>query len=309
MVRVDARSFQEPLAKLAETMVQKVFREGSDHLHAPSFVGQDVAIVLRHALSTYHLLFYLNADDRRKDDCYWRVNYGVAAMPLVRSLIDAFYNVTAILQNPAEQGPAYRKSGIKKTLIDLNEDYQRYRGQPQWEAYINERRGVVDLLIRMSGFTPDEVMSQQAWPTLGRYISTTGPGGSLTEHQQFLKTFTHMEWRQYSALSHGAYEGFMGFVGPLPVGSYYIGDFLPHAERPKIDASYDAFLSRHIGRAAVVLLCLITELQALYQFDGARINERISELWEILTPSFEATELYEGRYRQLMKARGIRPQK
>jgi hypothetical protein len=47
------------------------------------------------------------------------LTYGIAAMPLVRSLIDCLYNVTAILQNPAEQGAAYRKSGIKRTLIDL----------------------------------------------------------------------------------------------------------------------------------------------------------------------------------------------
>ena len=97
----------------------------------------------------------------------------------------------------------------------------------------------------------------------------------------------------------------MGFAGPLPVGAYYISDFLPHAERPKVDSSYDMFLSMHIGRAATVLLCMITELQAYFRFDGARINERISKLWETLIPLFEANELYEGRYSQLMKVRGI----
>jgi len=304
-VKVDARSFQEPLAKLADTLVQKVFREGSDHLRAPAFVGEDIAIMIRHALSTYRLLFYLNADERRTNDCDWRVTYGVAAMPLVRSLIDCLYNVTAILQNPTERGGAYHKSGIKKTLIDLDEDYQRYRGQPRWEAYVNERRAAVDVFIRISGFTCDEIMSEPMWPTLGKYISTKGPGGNLTEHQEFLKAFTHMEWRQYSALSHGAYEGFIGFVGPIPVGAYYTRDFLPHAQRPKIDASYDMYLSGHIGRAATVLLCMITELQAYCRFEGANINERICKLWKALIPLFEANELYEERYLQLMKAQRI----
>jgi len=215
--------------------------------------------------------------------------------------------VTAILQNPAEQGRAYRKSGLKKTLLDLDEDDRRYHGQPKWEADVSKRRGAVNLLIRQSGFTLEGVMKQTIWPTLGQYISTKGPGGSLTEHQEFLKTFTHREWRQYSALSHGAFEGFIGFVGPLPVGTYYISDFLPHAERPKIDASYEVFLSTHIGRAATVVLCMITELQAFCRFDGAHINERISKLWETLIPFFEANELYEERYSQLMKVRGILP--
>jgi hypothetical protein len=116
-----------------------------------------------------------------------------------------------------------------------------------------------------------------------------------------------MEWRQYSALSHGAYEGFIGFVGPHPVGAYYTSDFLPHALRPKLDASYDMFLSKHLARASAVLLCMITELQAYCRFDGARINERIHELWETLMPLFDAKELYEGRYAQLIRARKILP--
>jgi hypothetical protein len=114
MARVDAGSFLEPLAKLAETMVQKVFREGSDHLGAPSFVGEDISIIIRHALSTYQLLFYANADERRKNDCYWRVTYGVAAMPLVRSLIDCFYNVTAILQNPLSGARLITRVALKR---------------------------------------------------------------------------------------------------------------------------------------------------------------------------------------------------
>jgi hypothetical protein len=145
------------------------------------------------------------------------------------------------------------------------------------------------------------------WQTLGQYVRRKGSGASLTDRQEFLKTFTHMEWRQYSALSHGAYEGFIGFVGPVPAGAYYITDFLPHEQRPKVDASYDVYLSLHIGRAAAVLLCLITELQAYCKFDGANINERICKLWETLMPLFDAKELYDGRYSQLMKMRGILP--
>ncbi len=288
-------------------MVEKVYREGSDHLCAPFFVGEDICIMIRHAVSIYRLLFYLNADERRSDDCFWRVKYGVAAMPLIRSLIDCLYNVTAILENPAEQGRSYRRSGIKKLLIDLDEKSDRYRGQPRWEAYIGERRAAVDLIIRTSGFMLDEVMRQPIWPTLGRYILKTGSDGRMTERQTFLKTFTHSQWRQYSALSHGAAEGFMGFDGPLPVGTYYISDFLPHAERPKIDATYDVFLSKHIGRAATVLLCMITELQAYCRFGDAHIDKRVGELWGKLIPLFEANELYEGRYLQLMKVHGILP--
>ena len=75
---------------------------------------------------------------RRRGDPDWHVQYGVPAMSLVRSLIDCLYNVTAILESPADAGPAYRKSGIKKMLKDLEEDHQRPAGQAKWESYVEE---------------------------------------------------------------------------------------------------------------------------------------------------------------------------
>ena len=302
---IDAKTFQELLGKLTQTMVEKVFREGRTHIGGPDFVGGDIAIMLRYSLSIYSLLFYLNADVRRSEDVDWSVRYGVTAMSLVRSLIDCLYNITLILENPVVKAVEYRKSGLRKTLEALNEDQQRYGGDPKWDEYIRQRREAVEQFVRISGFTMAEVMNQPMWQTLGLYINTKGPGGTLTPHQQFLKTFTYTEWRQYSALSHGAYESFIGTMGHLPVGVYYVSDFLPHENRPKVDESYDIFVSKHLGRAATVLLCMVTELQARCRFEGANINERICQVWEALTPLSQAKELYDVRYKHLMDDRGI----
>jgi len=59
---------------------------------------------------------------------------------------------------------------IKRTLDDLEADRQAYAGQPEWDEWVNSRRGPVELLIRMSGFTLDDVMKQPMWPTLGTYL-------------------------------------------------------------------------------------------------------------------------------------------
>jgi hypothetical protein len=263
---------------------------------------------LRYAASVYNLLNYLNADDRRKGDCYWHQRYGVTAMSLVRSLIDCLYNVTAILENPAEKGPTYRKSGLKRTLDDLNEDYERYRGQKAWKSFVDERRDGVAMLAAPSDFTledVEELRQQDMWPTLGRYLRRKRPDGSLTENQQFLKTFTHLSWRQYSALSHGTFEAFIGTLGSVPIGAYYVNDFLSNEEEAKLDDSYGMLLATHLGRAATVLLCLITELQVYCRFEGHHINDRILKVWEALLPLFEGKELYDGRYAERMKASGI----
>jgi len=236
------------------------------------------------------------------------VRYGVTGMSLVRSLIDCLYNVVAILVDPAEKASQYRKSGLKKTLDDIDEDLKRYAGQQDRQEFLQQRRDAVELLVRLSGFTLDEVLQlkkHEMWPTFGTYINTLQHGGTRTDVQQFLKTFAHLEWRQYSALSHGAYEAFIGTLGMVPVGAYYMNDFLPLEKRDKLDDTYHLFLSTHIGRSATVLLCMLTEIQAYCRFDGARINERICSVWASLLPFPTTKELYDGRYSKLMKERGI----
>jgi hypothetical protein len=306
LIRIDAKTFQEPLGKLAATMVEKVYREGPEHIPGPEFVKDDLTTLLRYAASVYNLLNYLNADERRKEDPYWYVRYGVTAMSLVRSLIDCLYNVIAILENPKERAIQYRKSGFKKALDELEEDRQKYGGQPAVDEYINTRRKSVVDLLRASGFTVDEILAtpkHEGWPTFGQYINKEYPGGVQTEQQKFLKTFAHLQWRQYSALSHGAYEAFIGTLGHVPVGAYYVNDFLPHQVRDNIEESYHFFLSTHLGRSATVLLCIVTELQGYCRFDGANIDHRICEVWAALLPSLPTRELYDARYSALMHQR------
>jgi hypothetical protein len=240
--RIDAKTFQEPLAKLAEAIAQKVIREGSRHLIAPDYVAGDLFMMIRQAIATYHLLFYLNADERREQDCYWNNKYGVVTAPVVRTMIDCLYNVTAILEDPAANGVAYRKSGLKKRLLDIEEDEADYGGQPEWDSYNALQKNALDLLIRGSGFSEDEIRQAKGWPTLGIYVH--GKRETLTPHQRFLKTFTHLQWRQYSALLHGSFDG---YIGEIPAGAYFVIDTLPHDERPKVETMYLAFLTRHIG--------------------------------------------------------------
>jgi hypothetical protein len=269
---LDASTFQKPLGQLAEVLAQKVKREVPPLLRAPDFVAVDLHVLIRQAMYTYDLVFYVNADERRQTDCYWRPVYTMVTLPLIRNMIDCLYNITAILQDPPVNGSWFRKSGFKNALAALEEDEKRYGSQPKWDDWIQRNREGLDLGIRVSGLTMAEVLAQaNPWPTLGKYISDKRPGGTHTPHQHFLKTFTYGRWREYSAMAHGAYEGL------VPTAMYYIADSMPHEVRPKLDTIYPKILSLHIVRAAAILLCIVTELQAHFRFDdaGAHINQRI----------------------------------
>jgi hypothetical protein len=299
LIKLDAKTFQKPLIELAETLAQKVKREAPKLLPAPGFVPIDLHILMRQAMYTYDLLFYLNADERRQRDCYWRPAYGIVVLPVVRSMIDCLYNITLILQDPTINGPWFRKSGFKKVLAALDEDEARYGGRPEWDEWIKKGRDQLSFAVRQSGLTLDDVLSEKPWPTLGKYIRDKGPGGSRTRHQDFLENFTLVQWREYSAIGHAAVEGL------LPIAVYLASDSLPHEDRPKLDEVYPIVMCKHLSRAAGVLLCIITELQAYFHFAGANINERINRVWNALTPSFEIKELYTDHYQKLMEDKGI----
>ncbi|HEV2178431.1 MAG TPA: hypothetical protein VGW33_14690 [Terriglobia bacterium] len=301
LVQIDASTFQKPLGQLAEVLAQKVKREASALLPGPEFVAGDLHVLVRQAMRTYDLLFYLNADERRRADCYWKSEYTIVTLPLIRNMIDCLYNITAILQDPDQNGSWFRKSGYRQWLKALDEDQARYCGKPEWDEWITKSRREIDFLMRADDLTMDEVLAQTKWPTLGQYIRNKQPGGTLTPHQDFLRTLTYGAWREYSAMAHGTFEGLMR------VAVYFISDSIPHEERPKLDEKHPRIMSMHIARAAAILLCIVTELQAHFHFDGARIDERIHKMWNALVPVFEVKELYDERYAQLMMDKHINP--
>jgi hypothetical protein len=71
----------------------------------------------------------------------------------------------------------------------------------------------------------------------------------------------------------------------------YLEHDLPHEERPKLEEVSLKGIFHHITRASAVLLCILTELQAFFRFDGARINERLCDVWAALLPAPDVKDL------------------
>jgi hypothetical protein len=81
------RRFRSLLNSLRRSWPRKL-REAPGRLSAPGFVCVDLHVLIRQAMYTYDSLFYLNADERRDTDPYWRNVYTRVALPLVRNMID-----------------------------------------------------------------------------------------------------------------------------------------------------------------------------------------------------------------------------
>ncbi len=298
IVQIDASTYRDQISLLAEVIAQKVKREGPNHLGGSVGFHSDIFILIRQARNTYNFMYWVHSDDVR--DIYgWRDNFTFACEPLVRTLMDNLFNITLLLQDPHTNGKRFRASGLRKGLQLIEAELARYKGQQEWDEYIADSQGKLAFLIRNSGLTEQEVRDEQqfpGWPTLGKYLR-----GQANPHRDFLRTFMYGRWKMYSAVAHGAPEGLH------EIGMFLNRDGHLHEDRPNIDEAYPRMMSTHLMRTAILLLAIITEVQAAYQFkdEGARINERIVECWQALQPAMEGKEIYDEHYAQLMKDKGI----
>jgi hypothetical protein len=295
VIHLDASTFQKPLGDLAYTIALKVQREGPKLLPVPSYASADIYAMLRQSDHIYDLFCFLNADEKHVG---WRPAYSVAVLPLIRSVIDCLFNITVILENPGVRAPEFRLSGFKQALHALDADQRRYGGDPQWDAFIADSRSMLDFLIRTSGLTILQVQNAALWPTLSSYLkfnSKTPP----TSHQQFLRNLTYGFWQEYSAMAHATFQGLM------TTAIFYMAEEVPYEQQQKFETMTQRVIYLSMSRVAAILLCTLTEVQAYFRFEGARINQRLHQVWKALIPVLEIKELYDKRYAKLMEDRGI----
>jgi hypothetical protein len=156
--------------------------------------------------------------------------------------------------------------------------------------------------MRLHGLNELKVRGAKWWPTLSRYLTEPKKKNiPLTAHQQFLEKLTFGFWQEYSGISHATFQGL------LPIGNFLAPQDLPHELRPVIEDRVDLLISIHVPRVAAILLCTLTEIQAYFHFDGARINQRLRQIWDALLVVPEIKDLYDQRYTKLMHDNGINP--
>jgi hypothetical protein len=187
-------------------------------------------------------------------------------------------------------------------LEAVDADEARYGGDPKWDEWIARQRKTLEFDMRINGFSETEVRTaRKLWPTLSRYLKVE-PNSVPTAHQTFLRKLTLGFWQEYSGISHATFQGL------LPIALFLTPKDLPHEERPKVEIAAETLIAIHIFRVAAILLCTLTEVQASCRFDGASINQRLHEVWNALLAAREIRELYDERYADLMKEKGINPE-
>jgi hypothetical protein len=288
---IDASKFSQQIADLAMTLTNKIDREG------PSAFGvhpiqEDIVAILIQLRQTYNLLRFINSDQTRDENLDYRTSYSFVSLPLVRTMIDGFYNCTALLDDP-NRFRQFRISGLYRIRERIQADETRYGNNHQWKQYLTQERRHYEARLRAHKFTDADLNDRKnKWPLLGVYLDAKPDD---TPHKQMLRKLTLGFWKEYSSISHSSHDGLLSIL------HFIATDRAPHEMRPAINDAAERHIAVHIGRAAGILLCLLTEIQHFCKFEGANIDQRLADMWAAIWPVVEVRELFDYRYNALLR--------
>lgn len=283
---IDAETFAQQITDLAETLRLKVEREAPAAVAYPNLT-RDVGLIIAQLTWTYNLLRWINADDTRHGGVGYRDAYTFVSLPLVRTLIDGFYNCTALLDEPT-RSRTFRIGGFYRLRQALREDEERYGSDPAWQENLRNRRELLRRRLAEDQLIDADLDGKgNKWPLLGDYLRQKPD----TPHRQLLRRISLGFWREYSSISHASFDG-LDELFP-----FIARDYLPHEMRTsKLDNYRLRLFFMHFARAAALLLCLLTEIQHHFRFQGSNVDRRIREIWTAMLPIYEVKELYDFRY-------------
>ena len=291
-------SFFTELTSLANTIKNLAAREG--HISFPgSSISEDIALMLNQLRVTFDLLCFINADETREEHPFYRVGYSFVTLPLIRTLIDGFYNITLLLDDPSK-ARAFRLSGYKRMLASLKEEEELYGNEIGWPEYIAHQRYLLRINWSSNGIRDEQLKQKVEWLLLSRYLQSH-PAKDST-HKKLMRRFVHGPWREYSEISHVTFRGVYQLVEVLNFSD------TAHQRRPAVLEGAERSIGQHLGRAATILLALLTEIQVVYRFKGHNVNARLHAMWRNAVSFYEGEEIFNLHYKELFsKQKDHRP--
>ena len=287
-ISIDASKFSAQLSELANAIALKVEREGP-RVMPSSPIPVDTCVILRQLTQTYNLIRFINADDTRFENAAYHQPYSFVLLPLIRTMIDGFYNCTAMLDDPS-RSRVFRISGLYRMRETLEADESRYSEDIRWKQHLSKARDTLEDMMRVDAISDADLANpKNKWPLLGTYLK-----GRDTPHKQMLRKLTLGFWREYSSISHASFDGLLSIFP-------FIASGIPHEMRGEVEDAAERDIAMHFGRTAGLLLCLLTEIQHFYKFDGAEIDKRLGQLWAAMIPMVEIRELYDYRFKGLLR--------
>lgn len=218
--------------------------------------------------------------------------YAFQAMILSRTLMDTFFIVVGLTENPKENALLYAKAGYRDDRECYEKIKNKYTNNPNWRDWIREKEASLGWFAESLGLSDREKLNPKEagipyWPNPYQLVNNTKSSKSFVplsdEKLNFLKQILELRYDESSSWSH------MGLQG-LAVGVISAREELQwQPEKVTSDAIYSAIIFSLMILSEIEIECRYSEKKTL------------RNLWEELSEGYdEVKEYYEFRYKKAL---------
>jgi len=213
------------------------------------------------------------------------LKYPTQAHILGRSLIDALFTIVMLAEKPLEYSRKYELAGYRVMWEEYDRELKRYRNDPKWKPYLDEKKKFLDASAELFGLSEDEKVNPNKY-TKYWFIPSRMLNSKMVcnEKQRFLEEIYYWRYKQISEWSHQAWGGIAaGMFTTIPEHHWHPGKF-------ESDAVYTGIL---------FLLMILSEMEAACNYG---LKQKLRYIWTILNSYFEeAADYYSLRYDELLQ--------
>lgn len=239
-----------------------------------------VKSLLQIAYQTYSAIRKLVARNSR---------YPFQAHILVRSLIDNFFTIAVLMEDPEGNSMRYEKAGYRQQWETFKREKERYGSDADWTNWINERDKFFDGLSQILNLTEEEKndpASIDYWPTPPQLLKGKGNSSIAlsSEKKVFLKEIKDWHYGEFSEASHSSWGGMAMSV---------------FVNSPETHWTPGKFESDCVYYGILFLLMILSEIESFCHYSQ---NQKLCFIWTVLGASMKETkDYYDLRYSKILK--------
>jgi hypothetical protein len=264
----------------------KLWRERHPRLDEVDGAGRLISSHFKVAVNLFQSVMFLCADSSA--DPMRRPEFGVAAQPLVRGLVESLFSIGFVFEDLHTNVHWYWTSGWYENKRLLEQWERRHGGDSEWTALLAEHRGLLERKRQELRLPPDDEEGSsnkpRPWPRPGEMRRSI----TCSEKGKVLAYVYDWYYGPLSCSTHLRAPG-LGTDAALLLARDHLEDFENRLERFKSDQSMAAL---------TLLLAIESELQHELTLGLA---SDLAFVWVIVGKyAWGADDLYKMRYQRLL---------
>ena len=269
---IDFRVLNEPLEKVLWDFDRQLDKE----MMQPRLYCYVVRMLLKASYQTYKAMRQLVADDQE-------VKYGCQAHILSRSIVDAFFNVALLTEDPNNNPRWYRLAGYRQIWEMYQHELRLYADEPDMMPRLDCWKGVLEEAPKIDELTSEEIAN----PTSIKYWPTPSQMRRIFKGEK--KAFVERVYAEtYGLVSACSHMAELGVAASL------------FSSMPDAHWNPGKFESDAIMVAMLFLLMSLSEVESVCRFGH---EQDLRYVWTLLANYCkDARNYYNSRYDALLQA-------